>query len=187
MDMVEMYGRALDRTEGIVEGTRREQFGDATPCDDWKVERLLDHMIGGCLMFAAAGSGEKDDALNESGNVGDDHVKAFRQAAEGALAAFKAPGAMERTFTLPVGETPAQVAVGLALADAVVHGWDLAQATGQDLAVDEDIAEAIYGFTAGMMEPKGQWPRRTAFKDAVEIDDGAPARDRMLAYLGRNP
>jgi len=183
--MIEMYERSLARTGTVVAGVDRERFSDPTPCDDWDVEKLLDHIIGGCLTFAGGGSGEPVDAMQERGFSTKDHVAAYQEAAASALETFRAPGALEGTLTLPWGDTPGPTALGLALADSAVHGWDLAVATGQKLEIDEDIAEAIYAMTSSMMAPKGDFPRMTAFKDPIEVDDEAPAQVRMLAYLGR--
>jgi uncharacterized protein (TIGR03086 family) len=186
-DMVEMYDRALSRTEKIVADTRPEQFGDPTPCDEWNVEALLDHIIGGLLTFGADPAGETNDAMNRRGNVGDDHVESFRNAAEGARKTFRSPGILDTTLKMPWGDTPAQVALGLAVADASVHGWDLAKATGQDAGIDEDIAEVLYAMVGQMMEPNGKMPRMTAFKDPVAVPGDASAADRFIAYMGRTP
>jgi uncharacterized protein (TIGR03086 family) len=187
MDMIEMYDRSLARTGTVVAGVDRERFSDPTPCDDWDVEKLLDHIIGGCLTFAGGGSGSPVDAMQERGFATKDHVTAYQEAAASALETFRAPGALEGTLTLPWGDTPGPAALGLALADAVVHGWDLAVATDQKAEIDEDVAEAVYEMTSSMMAPKGDFPRMTAFKDPIEVDDDAPAQVRMLAYLGRSP
>ena len=68
-----------------------------------------------------------------------------------------------------------------------MHGWDLAEATGQKLVIDEDIAEAVYGTTSSMMQPNGSYPRGDSFKEPVEIGEDASAGEKMLAYLGRDP
>src|SRR5918992_3503126 len=157
--MLEMYERALKRTGETVAGTTREQFADPTPCSEWNVETLLDHVIGGCLTFAAGAEGRRVDAMNQPHLTGEDHVSAYENAARAALAGFRAPGALERDFMLPWGDSPGSAALGLALADAAVHGWDLAKATGQEATIEDDIAETLYAMTTQMMEPKGRWPR----------------------------
>jgi uncharacterized protein (TIGR03086 family) len=77
--------------------------------------------------------------------------------------------------------------IGLMIAETTVHGSDLARATGQEIAIDDDIAEAVYRSTTGMMEPHGKFPRGTSFAPPVEVSDDAPIQDKMLAYLGRQP
>jgi uncharacterized protein (TIGR03086 family) len=187
MDMLEMYERALERTGKTVAGTSRDQFSDPTPCSDWDVETLLNHIIGGCLTFAAGAEGRRVDAMGEPRLTGQDHVTAYENAARAALAGFRTPGALERDFTLPWGDSPGSAALGLALADAAVHGWDLARATGQDATIDDDIAEALYAMTTQMMEPTGRFPRMTAFKEPIEVGDDATPAEKLLAYLGREP
>jgi uncharacterized protein (TIGR03086 family) len=181
------YERALQRTGKIVAGTTRDQLDGSTPCPDWTVGDLLNHIIGGCLAVSSGAAGEArpiDDGVDHAAGG---HVAAFEDAARGAIEAFQVPGALESKFEMSWGDTPGTVALGLAVTDAVVHGWDLATATGQDAPIDEDIAEEIYGMTSSMMEPKGSYPRGDAFDDPVEVPDDAPASARMLAYLGRQP
>lgn len=184
---VSMYERALARTRVVVAGTRREQLGDATPCTEWDVRALLNHIISGCLTFAAGRAGNRLEMSDATDHVADDHVGAYERAAQAALDAFRGPGALDRQFSLPWGETPGSVALGVALADAAVHGWDLARSTGQDATIDDDVAEALYDMTSSMMAPKGPYPRGASFKDPVDMRDDAPPADRLLAYLGRHP
>ena len=182
-----MYGRALERTREVVAGTRADQLEDPTPCSDWNVHALLNHLIGGCLSVAAGAKGETEQMSEGIDRVQGDHLAAYDRAAQAALEAFKEEGALEKKFTMPWGETPGAAALSLALADATVHGWDLAQATGQKMDIDDDIAEAIYGSTSAMMQPKGDYPRGDSFAEPVEVSEDAPASERMLAYLGRKP
>jgi uncharacterized protein (TIGR03086 family) len=182
-----MYGRALERTREIVAATRPDQLEDATPCTDWNVHQLLNHIIGGCLASAAGAKGETESTSHDVDRVEGDHLAAYDRASQAALRAFKEDGAMNKTFTMPWGDTPGSMTLMLAIADATVHGWDLAQATGQEMAIDQDVAEAVYGATSGMMKPKGNFPRGDSFAPPVDVPDDAPARDRMLAYLGRQP
>jgi uncharacterized protein (TIGR03086 family) len=176
---VAMFDRVVQATGGVVGEISSADFGGATPCADWTVRDLLNHLIGQYDMVA--GRAAEDDYTSE------DHAPAYYAASVRARDAFAAPGAMEKNFAMPWGETPGGALLGLVIADTVVHGWDLARATGQELAVDDDVAEAVYGMTSGMMEPKGDFPRGTAFAPPVEVPDDAPVRSKMLAYLGRRP
>lgn len=182
-----MYERALKRTGEVVANTTPGQLGDSTPCGDWDVRTLLNHIVAGCVTFAAGGSGEKVSMSDGTDHLGDDHVAAYEKASADAAAAFNAPGAIDKNFTLPWGDTPGQMALGLAVADAAVHGWDLAKATGQPADIDDDIAEAVYGMTSSMMKPLGDYPRGESFGEPVDVPDDAPIADKALAYLGRQP
>jgi uncharacterized protein (TIGR03086 family) len=181
---VSMYEQALAATGRVVAGTDREQFNDPTPCTDWDVRTLLNHIIGGCATFAAGATGERR-AMDASDYTRGDYVAAYQEVSGAALQAFASPGALERPFTLPTGDTPGSVALGLAVADAVVHGWDLATATSQEYAIEDAAAESIYGMTSGMMAPLGSYPRGSAFADPVGAAEDASPATRMLAYLGR--
>jgi len=182
-----MYERALKHTGTVVAGTRPEQLDNPTPCTEWTVRDVLNHLIGGCLSFAAGSKGESRPMDDGEDHCAEDHVGEFDRAAKEALEGFSQPGALEKEFAMPWGNSPGVAALGLALADAVVHGWDIAQGTGQEIQIDDDIAAEIYGSTSQMMEPKGSYPRGDSFKEPVEVSGDAPARDRMLAYLGRQP
>lgn len=180
-----MFDRAAKTTGAVVAGVSKDQLDDATPCTGWSVRDLLNHLIG---QYEAVASGAAGEKLTESTDyTAGDHVAAYEEAATRAREAFEAPGAAEKTFAMPWGDSPGQMVLGLAIGDAAVHGCDLAQATGQTISIDDDVAEAVYGMTTGMMEPKGKFPRGEWFAPPVDVPDDAPIRDKMLAYLGRQP
>ena len=184
---VAMYERALKRTRKVVAGTRRDQFDQPTPCPDWDVHALLNHIIGGCLSFAAGATGEARPMDDGTDHCAEDHAVAFDRAARAAIEVFSQPGILEREFVQSWGKTPGSAVLGLAIADAAVHGWDLATATGQEADIDDDIAEAIYGMTTSMMEPMGDFPRGDSFGPPIDVPDDAPPAHKALTYLGRTP
>jgi uncharacterized protein (TIGR03086 family) len=184
---IKMFERALEHTGEVVTGTKPEQFDDPTPCTEWSVRDLLNHIIGEYISFAAGAEGRKVEMSDGTDHVTEDHVGAYERAARYVLAAVKEPGALEKKFTLPSGDTPGSLVLGLVITDTVVHGWDLAKATGQEIKIDEDAAESAYQMTSEMMAPKGQYPRGESFGDPVEVSDDASPSDKLLAYLGRKP
>ena len=74
--------------------------------------------------------------------------------------------------------------LGIAFCDQLIHGWDLATATGQDATMPDDLAEAAFATLDGRLTDD---QRRSAFKAAVEVPDDASAQDKLLAYTGRRP
>lgn len=183
---VAMYERALANTRKVVAGVGRDQLGLPTPCTEWDVRELLNHLVGGMEILARGAEGAPPE-VPEMDYTARDHVAAYDSLAARVVEAFSAPGLLERTLDLPWGESPASAALGLGIADATVHGWDLARATGQEAPFDDDIVEAVYGMTTSMLAPKGSFPRRGMFAEPVDVSDGAPMHDRLLAYLGRRP
>ena len=181
-----MLERAVQATGKVVAGTSKEQMDDATPCTEWSVRDLLNHMIASYEAVAVGGGGEPSGTGATDFTAGD-HVAAYEAASARAIDALAAPGALEKTFKMPWGDTPGQVLLGLMIADTAVHGWDLAKATGQETPVEPDVAEAVFGSTTGMLEPQGKPPRGGSFAAPVDVPGDAPVHDRMLAYLGRRP
>jgi uncharacterized protein (TIGR03086 family) len=189
MDMLTIYADALQRNTDRIAALRPDQLSAATPCRSWPVSALLAHVIGGQEMFAAAmGHPMPDAAPADPGSV-PELAAAYRRAADAALGAFAQPDAMRRTAVLPVGEVPGEMVVGLALTDTVVHGWDLAVATGQDATIPPDLAAVLLGGAQtgvgdDLREPDGAMP---VFAQPVSVPEDAPAPDQLLAFLGRDP
>jgi uncharacterized protein (TIGR03086 family) len=183
---VEMLDTAMENTGKIVANIKSTQLEDSTPCPKWNVRDLLNHLVANGSMMAEAAHGAKVESPADD-YIGDDHVAAWEKAAGDLGSAFREPGVMDKTFALPWGETPASMVLGLAIADTIIHGWDLAKATDQEPIMDEDIAEAVYGMTTSMMQPLGEFPREGSFEAPVEVADDAPYSDKALAYLGRQP
>ena len=74
--------------------------------------------------------------------------------------------------------------LGIAFCDQLIHGWDLATATGQDATMPDDLAEAAFAMLDGRLTDD---QRGSAFKAAVDVPDDASAQEKLLAYTGRQP
>lgn len=180
---VELYGRALDRARIPFAGLQAEHMDRPTPCAEWNVRDLAAHLVGGNLMFASAARREPPAADSGGDVLGDDPAAAFDSAAEASRAAWSAPGALEGTVSLPVGDLPAEMALSIAFLDNLVHCWDLAVATGQDATLDPELA-TIGLDIARMLAPGG---RGTYFGAEVTVAADAPPDQRLVALLGRQP
>jgi uncharacterized protein (TIGR03086 family) len=180
------YRRALLNTGRIVVGVRPEHLIKPTPCRDWDVRLLLNHIIGGNYMFAEVAKGGRVDA---SGTM-DDHTlpdpgSNYIASADAVLAAWAEPGAMERRVHMPFGDIPASAAVSIHFLDIVVHGWDLARATGQDATIEPDLAAEALDISQGLLSPE---LRETGvFGPEVPISADDPLHDRLVAFMGRRP
>lgn len=182
---VAMFDRAVQATGGVITGISLEQLDGPTPCTEWSVRDLLNHLIG---QYEAVATGATGEVLKEERDyTTEDHVAAYYAASVRARDAVAAPGALEKKFAMPWGETPGQMVLGLVIADTAVHGTDLAKATGQAIAVGDDVAEAVHGMTLKMLQPSGDFPRGDSFAEPVEVPDDAPIQHKMVAYLGRRP
>ena len=182
---VAMYNRALETTTSLARGLTSEQLAAQTPCTEWTVRDVLNHLTENSTGAVGSLSGQQNVSAPELG--GDDPAAAFERIGREVGAVLAEPGALEKTYDMPWGETPGQMLLALILADTVIHGWDIAAATGQPYEVDDDIAQTVYGMTTSMLEPNGQMPRGGNFAPPVEVADGAPLMDRVVAYMGRDP
>ena len=113
---------------GVVAGLTPDQLDRPTPCADFTVRNVLEHMIGGATAFAAAYRGVPVDEPDMS-----DPLAGFGPALEDLFAAIAAPGALDQTVAAPFGEVPGETFARFVVLDGIVHGWDMATATGQDL------------------------------------------------------
>jgi uncharacterized protein (TIGR03086 family) len=167
----------------VVGAIRDDHWSAPTPCAGWTVRDVLNHLVGGNRGFAAVLTGEPRPE-HAADQLGGDPLGAYRQSGEALVEAFSRPGTMETTVTLPAGTVAGAVAVHLRLTEILVHGWDLARATGQQVGdLPADLAEQELEFSLIQLEklPPGRHP----FAPPRPVSDGAPAIDRLAALLGR--
>lgn len=186
MDLTPIYLQRLEVTADLVRNVKADQLGDGTPCSEFDVRKLVNHIIGGTLMFAKTVTGEmRFDPGAELPDflaaAGDDPRAALDPVVEEAAGVWSEPGVAEKA---PEGAPPAKTLLRVALGEAVLHGWDLAKATGQAYEIPEPIATSML---EGMrrMFPAERPP--ALFGPEIPIADDAPAADRLVAFTGRRP
>lgn len=182
-DNRELHGRALRAFEQLLDKVTDGQWDDPTPCAEWKVKDLVGHVTGGNHMFAAHARGDQPSAPPPN----DDPRAAFAESAKIATESFASEGVNERTFNLPFGAMPAQMAIGIHFVDVVVHSWDLAKATGQQPVVDQDLVESAWGIASMFPDSPELRGPGGPFGPKVACPDDAPLYDRLIAHLGRTP
>ena len=186
MDLVKLHDRALEATTAIVAKVERAQFDLPTPCAEFDVRALLNHMIGGNHRFVAIARGEPGVSVPATGDfVRDDPLGPFRESADALSTAWNDPALLERTVQLPFGDVPGAVALGIHTVETVVHGWDLAKATGQPTELDPDLYEAAWQHCKDIDETF-RGPGRP-FGPAVAVPATSTDTDRLMAWLGRQP
>ncbi|WP_256987976.1 TIGR03086 family metal-binding protein [Streptomyces sp. BR123] len=184
--LLEQHAAALRLFGERVRAVADDQWGAPTPCTEWTVRDLVNHVTGEQLWIpplVTEGSTVADVGDRFAGDVlGEDPVAAWEQAADAAHAAFAAPGALERTVALSYGPAKAAAYCAELTADCVVHTWDLARGIGADDRLPGDLVEFSLkevmpyadGLAAGGM-----------FAPPLEIPPGADAQTRLLALVGR--
>ncbi|MFF1558315.1 TIGR03086 family metal-binding protein [Streptomyces sp. NPDC058279] len=163
-----------------------EQWGAPTPCTEWTVRDLVNHVTGEQLWvppLVTEGRTVEDvgDAL--SGDLlGDDPVVAWDRASVAAHSAFAAPGALDKTVKLSYGPARGSAYCSELTADCVVHAWDLSRAIGADDRMPDDLVEFSLKEVmpyADALAPSGM------YAEPLEVPPGADAQTRLLALLGR--
>ena len=187
---VELFEKATNRVSEVVSGIKQDQISASTPCSEWDIRALLGHLIGGAENFAKVLSGT-DPTLNSTSSSQSADAdaaslsKAYKSAVAGALQAAKAPGALEKKVATPIGEMAGGEFLAANFMDHMVHGWDLAKATGQDTKLDPQLAEACYQMFVPGMADMGR--EHGVFGAVVLVPDSASTQDKLLAYMGRQP
>lgn len=185
MDLLDLDRKTLDVTRAYVARTRPDQLGMPTPCADWDVRALLNHILGNNDLYAAGASGQAIDWDERARDrVGDDALAAYDRSAAAVSAAFAAADPTT-DISFPFGVIPAQQAVAVHFVDILVHGWDLAVATGQDPALPDDLAEAALAVVA--LYPPEVWGTPQFFADKVESAPDEPSYVRLVKLVGRAP
>ncbi|MFE2943501.1 TIGR03086 family metal-binding protein [Streptomyces sp. NPDC059255] len=182
---VTAFTEVVDTVAYLVEHVEEQRWSAPTPCTDWTVRQLVDHLVAGQQTFADVMGAEAPLPALDADTAPEELRRTFRTSAATLVAAFEAPGALERAVRAPVGEVPGAVALHLQTIEHLVHGWDLARAIGQKALFDDATVERETEFARGLLAqlPSGPGapfaPSRTAPEDA-------PALDRLAALLGRD-
>jgi uncharacterized protein (TIGR03086 family) len=175
---------ALDLAGDLVAGVPAASWGDPTPCAGWSVRDLVGHVVAGNALFARALGGQYQDPAGPAGPGDAALLPAYRDSAAALVEAFGQPGVLGKIVTVPFGTVPGVVALHLRITEVLVHGWDLATATGQHAAFPADLAEQELAFSIEKLSdiPPGRRP----FAPPQPVAADAPALDRLAACLGRS-
>jgi uncharacterized protein (TIGR03086 family) len=176
----------------LVRGVRDDQLTGRTPCPDYSVADLLDHIGGLAVAFRAAATKEELPGGGAPSADGSRLEDGWRDRIAGALTelgeAWQSPTAYDGTTMAGPVELPADQAALVALDEVTVHAWDLAVATDQPYPADPAAVEACRGFVAAFEPPPGGAADDGGlFGPPVAVPADAPALDRLIAATGRDP
>jgi uncharacterized protein (TIGR03086 family) len=184
-DVQRHHARAVagfgERVHAVGDG----QWGAPTPCTEWDVRALVNHLVGENLwtppMFQGRTIAEVGDAFD--GDVlGEDPKAAWDAAAGPAVEAVQEEGAMDRTVHLSFGDNPGRDYTWQLFTDFLIHTWDLARGIGGDERLDPQLVDACLAWFAGMEEV---YRRSGAIAARVEVPADADPQTRLLALAGR--
>jgi uncharacterized protein (TIGR03086 family) len=183
-DPIALFQRAAAVADATVSAVRPSQFGHPTPCTEWTVRQLINHVLTGNLIFVsfATGAPPPDRTVDY---IGDDHVASFRDSLARLSVAFSEPGFLRKLVPTPDGEGTGAVLAEMRCNEFVIHSWDLAKATGQSTDLDHDLAERVLA----AMRASSLLARVRGEGGPVGEQRSAPAdanpADQLAAFMGR--
>ena len=186
-DIAAVHRDALAATRQFVAGIGDDQWDLPTPCDGWNVRDLVNHIVAGNLWAAQLGCGRTiaDVGSDLDGDVlGSDSVAAYDLSAESAATVFEMPGALDAPCAVSYGPVPGAVYAGHRLIDVLIHGWDVASATGQPTDIDPMLIDACWQVVRpqlSLLQGSGAFG-----VESTHIADSDP-QTNLLAALGRHP
>lgn len=203
-DLLSAMDRALTYAENVLETVHERQLGDPTPCTEFSVQALVDHVVGASQFVlrivqdrpadpagsdtAAADTAAADTAGADTAAAdpmaGEPPAAVFRARAE-ALRALCTPAMLTRTFDSPFGPIPGSQLAAITVVEAVGHGLDLALATGQAQRPDDSLGEVAVRLAEAMGEFGPRDPNMIG--PAVPVSADAPAWARFYGLIGRDP
>jgi uncharacterized protein (TIGR03086 family) len=179
---LERFDRAAAVATAIVDGIADDQFDLPSPCAEWTVRGVLNHMVTGNLMIDAIVAGRAHPDRNVD-RLGEDPSAVFVASLATTRVSLSEPGLFERVVTTPIGEAPGAFLVQMRVAELLVHGWDLARATGQSTDLDPELAVEVMAAWQARM---GDRPRTMVpFEEPRSVPADATAADRLAGFLGR--
>lgn len=177
------YTKALYGLDAVVRRVPADRWDSDSPCEGWCARDVVAHAVGVMQAIETmARSGE--NALPEMPDPGDDPVALFDVARDGVLEALDHPDVIGRVGNYWFGESTIDDILAFGVWDPLGHSWDLAVATGQRAFASDDLAEAsmaVIGANADTLRSMG------LMGEAVAVADDAPAMDRFLGLIGRDP
>lgn len=184
-----LYG-AYDHAAGIVAGVHADQLGRPTPCPKYDVASLVDHIVGAGHRAVTLGRGETPTG-EEFPHVELDHAPdELRRARRDAEAAWADDARLSHTITMPWGETYAgDTLVDMYLVELAAHSWDLAAATDQLTALDDDLASVSLEAARSMLRPeyRNLAEEGSPYGSEVDAPTDATPWERFAAFMGRQP
>jgi uncharacterized protein (TIGR03086 family) len=176
----------------LVIGVTDDQLALPTPCPDYQVGDLLDHIA--TLSRAFTFCAEKDlvaladrPGLGNSARLADDWRAQISHDLGGMARAWSDPAAWEGMTRIGGGDQPGSVAGMIGLEELVVHGWDIARSTGQEFSADPATLDGALAALQLFQQPGVEPAPGSPFGPAIDVPEDAARLDQVIALSGRNP
>jgi len=189
--IIDRYVLASTEFGRRLRAVRPEHWTWPTPCSEWNVRQLVNHMTRGNLSYAhLVHGGTNADFLRERDldALGTDPVGAYQESVAVCVGAFRHPGALDRMLDYPLGKITGAQALAVRTTDSVIHTWDLARATGADDRLNAELVTWIDEHMAEIYADLAESPIANTtgrFFATPTNDPGPTAQSRVLHLMGR--
>lgn len=185
MDPKELFRKTIQSASGCVKHVRTDEYNEPTPCSEWNLKQLLNHLVYEVVWVPPLLEGQTIEQVGdkfEGDLLGDDPVDAWQKAADAAVAAVDKSD-LESIVHVSYGDIPARQYIMEMCNDVLIHGWDVGQAIHCSVIFENEVAQAIYDH----MSPHMQAYRDGGFIGAeVKVPEDAPIQTKLLAIMGRH-
>jgi uncharacterized protein (TIGR03086 family) len=182
-----LMAAAAAETARVVAGATNTALDQATPCGDWDLRTLLNHTILWTAYSAerrAHGESVAEELMSKDFTADPGFAQDYEAQLEKAVQAWSDPQAWEGDRSVMGSAMPAADIAAMLIMEMVLHGWDVAQATGQDYHADDGLAQAVL---AAVKAQGDMFRQYQGFAAVVPVPDDASAFDRALSLSGRDP
>lgn len=176
-----LHRRAGDMASDVIACVRLDQIEHATPCTEWDVRALIDHVVDGNLRFAAMVAGEPGPDGGEDVLAGDP-LASFQSSFSRLCEAFDHPGFLGQAFPTPLGEGSGALLVEMRVVELTIHTWDIAAAIGRPRDLDPELVDFAGSVLRSRPIPRGVGG---PFAPERPCPPGAADADRLAAFAGR--
>lgn len=189
-DTLHMLDLSQTAAAAVVARIGPEDWSRPTPCDEWSVIDIINKLTASTALFTAFGQRTEPDPtldlVNPKHIVGDDALGAYLAQAWACRCAWRAPGALDGMAPSTIGEAKARAVLNARVFDTTILTWDLATGCGLAHTIDDDLVAYVLRIAEALV-PAVRAHNPARYKDAIEVDDGAPTARRLIATTGRNP
>lgn len=187
--LIELHGTAMQEFDRRVKAVSLTDWALPTPCGDWDVHDLVNHLTTEQLWVPHLVAGVRIEEIGDrfdGDNLGEEPVATWELAAREARTAWLAPSSLQATVHLSFGDAPAELYLWQMTFDLTVHAWDLARALGSDERLDPGLVAQVLDWAKGQ-DLGGSEEAGSLFAPPVPVDEGAGPQDRLIALAGRRP
>jgi uncharacterized protein (TIGR03086 family) len=183
VDPAEQLSVILPALSDLVDEIEPEDLDKPTPCTNFALRDVLDHMIVGGSSFSFLFRGLEPPEATVRHDDGRVPAEEFRNVMRDLLDAVRSDGALQRTIPSPVGEMSGDTFARLVAFDGLVHGWDVARATDLDWSLPDDLVRAVDEFARAALSDDLR--DGDTFKAALPPPATATPIERLAAFSGR--